>query len=93
MRIDAKTLQKMFISGANALDNSKEAINNMNVFPVPDGDTGINMTLTISSVRGMDDNFANVSACSAEAASLCLRSARGNSGAIFSLFFRGLAKA
>ena len=93
MRIDAKILQKMLVSGANALENSKEAINNMNVFPVPDGDTGINMTLTISSVRGMDDTFATVSACSAEAASLCLRSARGNSGAIFSLFFRGLSKA
>jgi len=93
MRIDAKTLQKMFVSGANALDNSKEAINNMNVFPVPDGDTGINMTLTISAVRTMDDSFATVSSCSAEAASLCLRSARGNSGAIFSLFFRGLSKA
>jgi len=93
MRIDAKTLQKMFVSGANALDNSKEAINNMNVFPVPDGDTGINMSLTISAVRTMDDSFATVSSCSAEAASLCLRSARGNSGVILSLFFRGLSKA
>ena len=93
MRIDAKTLQKMLVSGANALDNSKEAINNMNVVPVPDGDTGINMTLTLSAVRGMSGDYANVGSLSADAASMILRSARGNSGAILSLFFRGLAKA
>ena len=93
MRLDAKHLHKMLISGANALDNNKEAINNMNVFPVPDGDTGINMTLTMSGVRTMDATHATVSACAAEAASLILRGARGNSGAILSLFYRGLAKA
>ena len=83
----------MLVSGANALDNSKEAINNMNVFPVPDGDTGINMTLTLSAVRGMPGDYANVGSLSADAASMILRSARGNSGAILSLFFRGLSKA
>ncbi len=93
MRIDAKTLHKMLVSGANALDNNKEAINNMNVFPVPDGDTGINMTLTLSAVRTMEGGHANVGACAADAASMILRSARGNSGAILSLFFRGLSKA
>ena len=93
MRIDVKTLQTMLISGANALDNNKEDINNMNVFPVPDGDTGINMTLTLSAVRRMKGEFSSVSAYSSEAASAILRSARGNSGAILSLFFRGLSKA
>ena len=93
MRLNAKTLRTILISGANALDNNKEAINNMNVFPVPDGDTGINMTLTMSSVRSMDDDYASVSDCISEAASLMLRSARGNSGAILSLFYRGLSKA
>ena len=83
----------MLVSGANALDNNKEAINNMNVFPVPDGDTGINMTLTLSAVRNMSGDYANVGSLSADAASMILRSARGNSGAILSLFFRGLAKA
>ena len=50
-RIDAKTFLSMLVSGANALENNKEKINNMNVFPVPDGDTGINMTLTLGAVR------------------------------------------
>ncbi len=83
----------MLVSGANALDNNKEALNNMNVFPVPDGDTGINMTLTMSPIRSTEGNHATVSGCSADAASLMVMSARGNSGAILSLFFRGLAKA
>ena len=93
MRIDVKLLQTMLISGSNALDNNKEDINNMNVFPVPDGDTGINMTLTLSAVRRIKGDFSSVSAYSSEAASAILRSARGNSGAILSLFFRGLSKA
>lgn len=93
MRIDATILKNMLVSGANALDNDKEAINNMNVFPVPDGDTGINMTLTLSAVRKMSGEYDAVNTLSAEAASAILRSARGNSGAILSLFFRGLAKA
>ncbi len=93
MRLNARTLRKMLVSGANALDNNKEAINNMNVFPVPDGDTGINMTLTMGSVRQMSEEPATVGECAAEAASLMLRSARGNSGAILALFYRGLAKA
>ncbi len=93
MRLNARNLYKMLVSGANALDNNKEAINNMNVFPVPDGDTGINMTLTMGAVRSMSEEQAHVGECAAEAASLILRSARGNSGAILALFYRGLAKA
>lgn len=94
MRIDAKTLLALFISGANALDNNKDAINNMNVFPVPDGDTGINMTLTLSAVRKMsDEEVTTLKECARQAQDLIMRSARGNSGAILSLFFRGFYKA
>ncbi len=92
MRIDAKTFLSMLVSGANALDNNKEKINNMNVFPVPDGDTGINMTLTLGAVRKMTPGYTTVGTCSSDAAALVLRSARGNSGAILSLFLRGFAK-
>ena len=93
MRIDALALRTMLVSGANALDNEKEAINNMNVFPVPDGDTGINMSLTLGSVRNLGEDYTSAGVLAGDAASAILRSARGNSGAILSLFFRGLAKA
>ncbi|MBO5939297.1 MAG: DAK2 domain-containing protein [Clostridia bacterium] len=81
----------MLLSAANALDNSQKLINNMNVFPVPDGDTGINMTLTMRTMKKMED-FESLSDCAKKAADVALRSARGNSGAILSLFFRGMAK-
>ena len=94
MRINAKMLLALFVSGANALDNNKDAINNMNVFPVPDGDTGINMTLTLSAVRKMnDEEITTLKQCAQRAQDLIMRSARGNSGAILSLFFRGFYKA
>lgn len=92
MIIDGQTLCKMVISAANALDNNKIVVNNMNVFPVPDGDTGINMTLTMTSVRTLRDFDGTVSDCADKVANIVLRSARGNSGAILSLFFRGIAK-
>lgn len=93
MLIDGQTLCGMVISAANALDNNKVTINNMNVFPVPDGDTGINMTLTMSAVRALNNYDGTVSDCADKIANMVLRSARGNSGAILSLFFRGMAKA
>ena len=94
MRIDAKTLLALFVSGANALDNNKDAINNMNVFPVPDGDTGINMALTLSAVRKMSgEEITTLKQCAKDAQDFIMRSARGNSGAILSLFFRGFYKA
>ncbi len=93
MLIDGRTLCGMVISAANALDNNKTTINNMNVFPVPDGDTGINMTLTLSAVRALTNYDGTVSDCADKIANMVLRSARGNSGAILSLFFRGMAKA
>lgn len=92
MVIDGQKLCDMVISAANALDNNKIVINNMNVFPVPDGDTGINMTLTMSSVRALSNFDGTVSDCAEKIANMVLRSARGNSGAILSLFFRGIAK-
>ena len=93
MLIDGQTLCGMVISAANALDNNKVTINNMNVFPVPDGDTGINMTLTMSAVRTLNNFDGTVADCADKIANMVLRSARGNSGAILSLFFRGFAKA
>ena len=92
MVIDGQTLCDMVISAANALDNNKITINNMNVFPVPDGDTGINMTLTMASVRTLNNYDGTVSDCADKISNMVLRSARGNSGAILSLFFRGIAK-
>ena len=92
MVIDGHKLCDMVISAANTLDNNKVTINNMNVFPVPDGDTGINMTLTMASVRTLSNYDGTVSDCADKIANMVLRSARGNSGAILSLFFRGIAK-
>ncbi len=92
MLINGHTFAEMLVSAANALDNNKTAINNMNVFPVPDGDTGINMTLTLSSVRALKGFDGALSECATKMAPMVLRSARGNSGAILSLFFRGMSK-
>ena len=95
MKLDGPSLYALMLSAANALDNNKTAINNMNVFPVPDGDTGINMSLTLDAVRNLEESYAQqgVSELSKKIASLILRAARGNSGAILSLFFRGMSKA
>ncbi len=93
MVINGHNFYDMMISAANALDNNKTAINNMNVFPVPDGDTGINMTLTLSTVKNLQGFEGSVSECASKISDMVLRSARGNSGAILSLFFRGMAKA
>ncbi len=95
MKLDGPSLYALMLSAANALNNNKTAINNMNVFPVPDGDTGINMSLTLDAVTKLEGSYAEqgVSELSKKIASLVLRAARGNSGAILSLFFRGMSKA
>ncbi len=95
MKLDGPSLYALMLSAANALNNNKTAINNMNVFPVPDGDTGINMSLTLDAVTKLEESYVEqgVSALSKKIASLVLRAARGNSGAILSLFFRGMSKA
>ncbi|MBE6693981.1 MAG: DAK2 domain-containing protein [Ruminococcaceae bacterium] len=93
MVINGERFLKMCSSAANALDNNKEDINNLNVFPVPDGDTGINMSLTIKPAREITLKSDSLAECASAVASGVLRSARGNSGAILSLFFRGMSKA
>lgn len=94
-QIDAKMLSKMFLAGAKNLENKKEWINELNVFPVPDGDTGTNMTMTIMSAAKEVSSLG----ASADMAAICkaissgsLRGARGNSGVILSQLFRGFTK-
>lgn len=92
--IDAVLLQKMFIAGAKNLESKKEWINDLNVFPVPDGDTGTNMTLTIMSAAKEVSGITNptMAALSKAISSGSLRGARGNSGVILSQLFRGFTK-
>lgn len=92
MKVGGKTLYTMLVSAANTLENNKNQINDLNVFPVPDGDTGTNMSLTLSAVRDPKIADSSVSDCASKAADAVLRSARGNSGAILALFFRGFSK-
>lgn len=93
--VDAKMLTKMFLAGAKNLESKKEWINELNVFPVPDGDTGTNMTLTIMSaakeVTALGDAADMKSICKA-ISSGSLRGARGNSGVILSQLLRGFTK-
>ncbi len=94
-QIDAKMLAKMFLAGAKNLENKKEWINELNVFPVPDGDTGTNMTMTIMSaareVSALGEDGDMEAICKA-ISSGSLRGARGNSGVILSQLFRGFTK-
>ncbi len=92
-KLSGKAFHEALISAANSLENNKQKINDLNVFPVPDGDTGTNMGLTIGAVRDMKAVGETIADVSANAASAVLRSARGNSGAILALFFRGFSKA
>ena len=92
--INGADLRKMIISAAAAIEINKQALNELNVFPVPDGDTGTNMSMTINAaandLRKLDDPTLDKAAASA--ASAMLRGARGNSGVILSLLFRGISK-
>ena len=92
--INAEVLAKMFLAGAKNLDAKKEWINELNVFPVPDGDTGTNMSMTIMSaakeVSGLADPTKKTLAKAISSGSL--RGARGNSGVILSQLFRGFCK-
>ena len=93
--INSSMLAKMFLAGASNLDAKKEWINELNVFPVPDGDTGTNMTMTIMSaareVGGLGEN-PEMKALAKAISSGSLRGARGNSGVILSQLFRGFCK-
>ena len=90
--IDANMLAKMFLAGAQNIEAKKEFINELNVFPVPDGDTGTNMTLTILSAAKEVTALADVDMKNLAKAisSGSLRGARGNSGVILSQLLRGL---
>ena len=92
--IDAALVQKMFLAGAKSLESKKEWINDLNVFPVPDGDTGTNMTLTIMSAAKEVSSIVNPTMENlAKAISTgSLRGARGNSGVILSQLLRGFTK-
>lgn len=92
--IDAKMLSKMFLAGAKNLEHKKEWINELNVFPVPDGDTGTNMSMTIMSAAKEVAAIENPDMASLAKAisSGSLRGARGNSGVILSQLFRGFTK-
>ena len=94
MTIDAGMVQKCFLSGAKRIEANKEYINELNVFPVPDGDTGTNMTLTIMSAAkdvAALENPSMEQVCKAISGG-SLRGARGNSGVILSQLFRGFTK-
>ena len=94
-KIDAAQLRKMFIGAASALESKKEIINELNVFPVPDGDTGTNMSMTIMSavaeVNKLDES-AGMEELAKAISSGSLRGARGNSGVILSQLIRGFTK-
>ncbi len=92
--IDALTLKKMFLAGAKSIESKKEYINELNVFPVPDGDTGTNMTLTIMSAAKEVSQMENptIEGLAKAISSGSLRGARGNSGVILSQLFRGFTK-
>ena len=92
--IDAGQLKNLFLAGAQRLEANKEWINELNVFPVPDGDTGTNMTLTIMSAVGEVQALANpdMESLAKAISSGSLRGARGNSGVILSQLLRGFTK-
>ena len=93
--INGSLLRDAFISAAHSIANNKKSVDELNVFPVPDGDTGSNMSMTINNSVAELENLEENVACStvaSTAASCLLRGARGNSGVILSLIFRGFAK-
>jgi dihydroxyacetone kinase-like predicted kinase len=92
--IDGKLLRDMFISGANNLQNNRNLVDKLNVFPVPDGDTGTNMSLTISyAIKELskvnNDSITDIGKSMSKGS---LMGARGNSGVILSQIIRGFAK-
>ena len=93
--VDGKTLAGMLIHASACLNAEKQKINELNVFPVPDGDTGTNMSLTISTAAAelRQKKPTTVEKAAAVCASAMLRGARGNSGVILSLIFRGFSRA
>ena len=93
--MDGAAYRRMLLSAAASIERNKEAINELNVFPVPDGDTGTNMSMTLNTAAQDLRRVENPTLTKAAdiAASAMLRGARGNSGVILSLLFRGFSKA
>ncbi len=92
-KIFAKDFYAMLSFAASKLSSEAERVNALNVFPVPDGDTGSNMSMTISGVNAITaDGLTDLSSAAKSCADLMLRSARGNSGVILSVYFRGLGQ-
>ena len=94
-QITGLMFKQMVLHGSAAITAQKQAINDLNVFPVPDGDTGTNMSMTIGAAAAelRKSNPATVEQAASITASTLLRGARGNSGVILSLLFRGMSKA
>ena len=94
MLIDGRLLAEMMISGSNNLYNNRQHVNDLNVFPVPDGDTGTNMSMTAAAMSKALEEMVSASATKiADTMSFAtMRGARGNSGVILSQFFRGISK-
>ena len=92
--IDARLMQKAFLAGAKGLEAKKEWINELNVFPVPDGDTGTNMTMTIMAAAAEVGSLgeSDMETLAKAISSGSLRGARGNSGVILSQLLRGFTK-
>ena len=92
--INGLTLKNAFISGANNISKHKNMVNDLNIFPVPDGDTGTNMSMTMSAAANelIKTESTHAGEIAKIAASALLRGARGNSGVILSLLFRGFSK-
>lgn len=92
--INGITLRDAILSGANNICKSKKSVDELNIFPVPDGDTGTNMSMTMTAaIRALENNEDDEAGSVAHrAASAMLRGARGNSGVILSLLFRGFSK-
>ncbi len=93
--ITGTMLRDAIISGANSIENKKHSVDELNIFPVPDGDTGTNMSMTMSAARAELNTLSDdqpIGVVADKAASALLRGARGNSGVILSLLFRGFSK-
>ena len=93
--ISGKQFCEMLMCASDALEANKQLVNELNVFPVPDGDTGTNMSLTLSCAANefRKKKYDSIGDAADKAASALLRGARGNSGVILSLLFRGISKA
>ena len=92
LQVNAKQFYQMMANASAQLERESDSINNLNVFPVPDGDTGSNMSRTMEGVSQFDGDFSTLGHCAKSIADSMLRCARGNSGVILSVFFRGFAK-